>query len=88
MTKGFSYLMYLYKSVKKDGDKYIAQLNKATVEVKDDLPYLQFFAKGGKIADFMKDAEIFGRDLTEIPGFLAAVTENVALLKEGQSLLA
>jgi hypothetical protein len=87
MTKGFSYLMYLYKSVKKDGDKYIAQLNKATVEVKDDLPYLAFFAEGGSIADFMANAEIFGRDLTAIPGFLAAVNENVALLLAGKSLL-
>ena len=88
MTKGFSYLMYLYSSIEEKDGAYVANLGAKSVEVKDDLPYLQFFAKGGKIADFMKDAEIFGRDLTEIPGFLAAVTENVALLKEGKSLLA
>lgn len=87
MTKGFSYLMYLYKSVKKDGDKYIADLGKARVEVKDDIPYLAFFAEGGSVADFMANAEIFGRDLTAIPGFLAAVSENIALLLAGKSLL-
>ena len=87
MTKGFSYLMYLYKSVKKDGDKYIADLGKVCVEVKDDIPYLAFFAEGGAVKDFMANSEIFGRDLTEIPGFLAAVNENIALLEAGKSLL-
>ena len=87
MTKGFSYLMYLYKSVRADGDRFVANLKTGAVEVKDDLPYLQFFANGGEVKDFMANAEIFGRDLTEIPGFLAAVTENIKLLEEGKSLL-
>ncbi|MBP3591589.1 MAG: tagaturonate reductase [Clostridia bacterium] len=87
MTKGFSYLMYLYKSVRAEGERFIANLKSGAVEVKDDLPYLTFFANGGSVKDFMANAEIFGRDLTAIPGFLAAVTENLTLLEEGKSLL-
>lgn len=87
MTKGFSYLMYLYKSVKKDGDKYVADLGKVSVEVKDDVPYLAFFAEGGAVKDFMANADIFGKDLTKLPGFLDAVNENLALLAAGKSLL-
>ena len=87
MTKGFSYLMYLYKSVRAEGEKFVANLKSGAVEVKDDLPYLTFFANGGSVKDFMANAEIFGRDLTAIPGFLAAVTENITLLEEGKSLL-
>ena len=87
MTKGFSYLMYLYKSVKKEGDKYIADLGKVSVEVKDDAPYLAFFAEGGAVKDFMANADIFGKDLTKLPGFLDAVNENLALLAAGKSLL-
>ena len=87
MTKGFSYLMYLYSCVKEKDGTFVAELGNKTLDIKDDIPYLAFFAKGGSIAEFMANAEIFGRDLTAIPGFLAQVTENVALLKEGKSLL-
>ena len=88
MTKGFSYLMYLYSCVRAKDGGFVAELRTKTLDVKDDIPYLTFFAEGGSVADFMANAEIFGRDLTAIPGFLSAVTENIELLKEGKSLLA
>ena len=80
--------MYLYSCVRAKDGGFVAELRTKTLDVKDDIPYLTFFAEGGSVADFMANAEIFGRDLTAIPGFLSAVTENIELLKEGKSLLA
>ncbi len=88
LTIGFSYLMAIYKSVvKKDDGKYYVQLPTREITLQDDIPYLDFFANGGCIIDFMKDVSVWGEDLTAYDGFADAVKENVKTLKSGKTLL-
>ena len=87
LTIGFSYLMCLYSSLTEEDGKFYANLPSGKVEYKDDLPYLQYFANGGDIVEFMKDANVWGEDLTAYEGFAKTVTENVAKIKAGEVLL-
>lgn len=88
LTVGFSYLMAIYKSVvKKDDGKYYVQLPTREIELLDDVPYLEFFANGGCIIDFMKDVSVWGEDLTAYNGFADEVKANVKTLKSGKTLL-
>ena len=87
LTVGFSYLMALYSSVKKDGDRFFADACGHVTELKDDASYLDFFARGGSVASFMKNREAFGEDLTAYPDFEETVTENVRRIKNGEVLL-
>ena len=87
MTIGFSYLMAVYTSLKKDGDVFKAVLPHKEVEFKDDLPYLEFFANGGSAIDFMKDVNVWGEDLTCYEGFAKAVEQNLIAIKQGKNLL-
>lgn len=88
LTIGFSYLMAIYKSVvKKDDGKYYVQLPTREITLQDDIPYLDFFANGGCVIDFMKDVSVWGEDLTAYDGFADAVKENVKTLKSGKTLL-
>ncbi len=73
MTVGFSYLMALYAT------RY--------AELTDDKRYLDHFAAGGSIADFMADVSVWDEDLTAYDGFLAAVTAYVARILGGEVLL-
>ena len=78
LTVGFSYLMATYKSVKKEEDgKYYVKLPARKIEIKDDIPYLEYFAKGGDVTAFMKDDKVWGEDLTEYSGFAEEVKNNV-----------
>ena len=84
LTLGFSYLMATYASIKKEADgKYYVQLPNRKIEVKDDIPYLEYFANGGDIADFMKDEKVWGENLTAYKGFLEAVEKNVKAIIGG-----
>ena len=87
LTVGFSYLMALYSLIEKQGEQYLAALPTRTVELKDDQPYLDYFATKQSIAGFMKDESIWGEDLTAYEGFLTAVEENVAKIKKGICLI-
>ena len=87
MTKGFSYLMHIYKNVKERDGKYYTQLPTREIEVMDDKPYLDYFANGGEVKAFMANAAIWGEDLTEYAGFVAAVEANLAKIEDGESLL-
>ena len=87
LTIGFSYLMCLYSSLTEEDGKFYANLPSGKVEYKDDLPYLPYFANGGDIVEFMKDANVWGEDLTAYEGFAITVTENVAKIKAGEVLL-
>ena len=83
MTVGFAYLMNLYtRLVKRDG-KFYVQLPTREIEVIDDLPYLEYFANGGSVADFMSDVSVWGDDLTAYEGFLSAVEEGLAAINAG-----
>ena len=87
MTVGFAYLMNLYtRLVKRDG-KFYVQLPTREIEIIDDLPYLEYFAKGGSVSDFMRDVAVWGEDLTAYEGFLSAVEAGLAAIAEGKSLL-
>ena len=87
LTIGFSYLMALYASIEKQGDAYMVQVPNRVIELKDDLPYLEYFAGGGSVVDFMANAEIWGEDLTAYAGFAEAVFGNVEKIKKGESLI-
>lgn len=87
LTIGFSYLMALYSSIEKQGEQYVAQVPNRVIELKDDLPYLTYFAEGGDIVKFMANQEIWGEDLTLYAGFADAVWSNVEKIKQGISLL-
>ncbi|MBR1983474.1 MAG: tagaturonate reductase [Clostridia bacterium] len=88
MVKGFSYLMAIYQKIEKaDDGKFYVELPTRKIEVLDDVPYLEYFANGGKAVDFMKDAKVWGEDLTKYEGFEKAVKENVEKLYSGEILL-
>ena len=87
LTIGFSYLMMIYSSIKQDGDKYTVALPSRTVEIKDDKPYLDFFANGGSVVDFMKDENVWGEDLSKYEGFVDAVNANLTAIKNGTKLI-
>ena len=87
LTVGFSYLMALYSSIEKSGDKFIVRLQSGEVEFKDDLPYLEYFANKNSIAEFMANEQVWGEDLTAYAGFLAAVEENVEKIQKGICLI-
>ncbi len=87
LTIGFSYLMALYASIEKQGEGYFVAVPNRTIELKDDLPYLEFFANGGSVIDFMANADIWGEDLTAYAGFADAVFGNVEKIKKGEKLI-
>ncbi len=87
LTLGFSYLMAMYSSIQKQGDKYTVKVPNREIELKDDLPYLEYFAGGGSVVDFMSKADVWGEDLTAYAGFAEAVFANVEKIKKGESLI-
>ena len=87
LTIGFSYLMALYSRIEESEGGCFAKLPTRTVQMLDDKPYLDYFAKGGSIQGFMKDESVWGEDLTAYTGFLDAVEANVARINAGECLL-
>lgn len=87
LTKGFAYLLQLYKSVEKHGDGYAAVLPGGEIEAIDEPAYLTWFARGGTVAGLMADRAVWGEDLTRYEGFLAQVEAYLHTLEEGGSLL-
>ena len=87
LTVGFSYLMALYSSIEKQADKYTVKVPQREIELKDDLPYLEYFANKNSIISFMSDENVWGEDLTAYAGFAEAVLGNVEKIKQGVSLI-
>ena len=88
LTIGFSYLMAIYSGIYFGGDgKYYVDLPARTVEIKDDEAHLKYFANGGRVSDFMKDASVWGEDLSVYEGFIETVEKNVAKIKNGEVLI-
>ncbi len=87
LTIGFSYLMALYSAVEDKGGVYVVKLQNREVELKDDLPYLQYFASGNSIRNFMEREDVWGEDLTSFTGFASAVEENVEKIRQGICLI-
>jgi tagaturonate reductase len=87
LTIGFSYLMALYCSIEKQGEKYMVKVPNREIELKDDLPYLEYFASKKPIGGFMSDVSIWGEDLTKYEGFYDIVIKNVEAIKKGICLI-
>ena len=87
MMVGFSYLMALYSAIEKRGDKYIVKLQNREIELKDDLPYLEYFASKKSLGGFISDEKIWGEDLTKYAGFYDKVSANVEKIKKGICLI-
>ena len=87
LTIGFSYLIALYKKVKKvDGD-YFVILSNRVAELKDDAKYLDYFANNQPIDRFLKDETIWGENLDNYEGFIATVISNVEKIEKGFYIL-
>lgn len=87
LTIGFSYLMAIFSRLVKEDNKFYAEIAGRKIEVLDDMPNLEYFANGGDISTFMKDANVWGEDLTSYVGFEKAVLENVENINKGIKLL-
>ncbi len=73
MTVGFSYLMYLYKT------RYAS--------LQDNAEYIEFFANGGEVRDFMADKNVWCEDLTAYKNFADTVEKNIKLIENGEVLI-
>ena len=87
LTIGFAYLVNMYMNIRKDGDKFICKLPSRTIEVKDDLCYLEFFESGKTIHDFMADEKTWGIDLTTFDGFEETINKYIEEIKAGKNLI-
>lgn len=87
LTIGFSYLMAMYSSIEKEDDKYMVKVPNRAIEIKDDLPYLEYFAGKNAIGQFMADESVWGEDLTQYAGFYDNVIANVDKIKKGVCLI-
>ena len=87
LTVGFSYLMALYSLTEKKENGYFVQVPNREIELKDDLPYLEYFANGNSIEAFMADESVWGEDLTKYAGFADEVQKNVEKIKKGVCLI-
>lgn len=84
MTLGFAYLMATYKSIVKGEDgKYYVDFPARRCEMKDDIPYLEYFANGGCVIEFMKREDVWGEDLTKYPEFSETVKKYVKAIRGG-----
>ncbi len=80
LTFGFACLMKIYSGIKQVDDKYTYELKERTIQIQDDLPYLQYFANGGSVKEFMADVNVWGEDLTLYEGFYDKVSELIKSL--------
>ena len=87
LTIGFSYLMAIYSSIYNEDGKYLVDLPTRTVEIKDDIPYLEYFANCNSIEEFMQDVNVWGEDLTQYKDVLVTVICNVNEIKDGNNLI-
>ena len=77
LTLGFSYLIALYMKAKRSGDGFSVDLPYGTEPFVDTKEYIEHFVSGGSVKAFMKDASIFGEDLTKFDHFYESVIENL-----------
>ncbi len=86
LTIGFAYLINMYQNIFKDGDKYICRLPSRTIDVKDDLVYLEYFTKHN-VHDFLSDKSIWDIDLTSLNGLEETINNYLKTIKEGKELI-
>lgn len=87
LTIGFSYLMALYERATADADGYFVQLTTRKIALVDDRAYLEYFANGGSVKNFMAKSEIWGEDLTKYENFAIIVNENLEKIRKGVCIL-
>lgn len=87
LSVGFAYLMAMYSLVEKRENGYFVQVPNREIEIKDDLPYLEYFAAKKSIGAFMSDESVWGEDLTKYAGFYDSVIANVEKIKKGVCLI-
>ena len=80
LTYGFACLMKIYTGVKFVDGKFICKLKTRDIEVQDDKNYLEYFANGGSVKEFMQNVTIWGEDLTKYAGFCEKVMEIIESL--------
>lgn len=87
LTAGFSYLIFLYSIIFKEGDKYFVKLPTRIIEIIDDKNILEYFYKGGNIAEFLCDEKIWGENLSYYKGFIETVESNIEKIKNGVEII-
>lgn len=87
LTIGFSYLMAIYSSIERRENGYFVKLPAREIEIKDDKPYLDYFADGNSIEAFMKDEKVWGENLSKYTGFVETVIKNVEIIKNGKNII-
>lgn len=82
MATGFAGFLFFMKATKKEGNKYFGELNETSYEIKDDSADYFYNAWKDKTStelakEVMQDEDLWGTDLTALPGFLLAVQEQL-----------
>ena len=77
LTYGFACLMKIYSDVKFKDGKFICKLKTREIEIQDDKNYLEYFANGGSVKEFMQNIGVWGEDLTNYAGFSEKVAEII-----------
>ena len=87
LTVGFSYLMALYAGVRRQDGGYVTEACGRQLILQDDTAYLDLFADGCPVGDFMAMEAVWGEDLTRYPGFAQTVADNICRIRKGESLI-
>jgi tagaturonate reductase len=82
MATGFAGFLQYMKVTRKDGNKYYGERNGVEYEIKDDSAtyFQEAWANNSpaKLAEqVMQNEELWGTDLSKLPGFLQAVQEQL-----------
>lgn len=82
MATGFAGFLLFMKATKKEGNKYFGEMKETSYEIKDDSAEYFYKAWNDKSSnelakEVMQDEELWGTDLTALPGFLLAVQEQL-----------
>lgn len=80
LTYGFACLMKIYSGIKAVDGKFVYDLPARQIQIQDDLPYLEYFANGGSVKEFMQKIDVWGEDLTKYKGFYEKVSEIIESL--------
>jgi tagaturonate reductase len=82
MATGFAGFLLFMKATKKEGNKYFGERNGMAYEIKDDAADYFYNVWKDKSSnqlakDVLQDEEVWGTDLTSLPGFLSAVQDQL-----------
>ena len=69
LTYGFACLMKIYSGIYERDGKFFNSLPDREIQIQDDKPYLEYFASGKGVKEFMQREDVWGEDLTKYKGF-------------------